>query len=300
MRVFVTGATGFVGSAIVNELLENGHQVLGLARSQEGAERLRSIGAEVLQGDVNDPDTLKQGIISSDAVVHTAFNHNMTQYKANCESDRLVIETMGQLLAGSQKPLIVTSGIAVVKHEGLLKEDDPLSASSGKVPRAATEEAAAVIATQGVNVYIVRLPPTVHGKGDHGFVPVFIAIAREKGESAYLDEGKNLWPTVHRLDAAVLYRLILEQRPQLKVFHAVGEQGVAFKDIAEAVGQGLNLPVVSKTGEDATSYFGWFRHFAGLHCAASSEKTETTLGWKAKGPDLLTDIATAGYLYNSN
>lgn len=298
MRVFVTGASGFVGSAIVQELLQNGHEVLGLVRSDRAAEQLTIAGAASHRGDVNDPAALRHGASTCDAVIHTAFNHDFSQYKANCEADRQVIETLGEALSGSDKPLIITSGIGLLHYEHLLTEDDPLSAGSDVIPRAASEEAAQAVAAKGVDVYTVRLPASVHDKGDHGFVPLVIGLAREKGESAYIAEGNNQWPAVHRSDAAVLYRLIVEKRPALKVFHAVAEEGIPFRKIAEEIGEGLKLPVVSKTGDHAAAHFGWFVHFAGLDCAASSKKTREALGWETKATDLLTDIATAGYLVN--
>jgi nucleoside-diphosphate-sugar epimerase len=295
MRVFVTGASGFVGSAIVKELLTAGHQVLGLIRSEKSAEQLKKDGAEILLGDVNDLNVIKQGATECDAVIHTAFNHDFSQYQASCEADRLVIEAFGDALAGSHKPLAITSGVGLLNYGRLVTEDDVLPAGSDVVPRAASEEAAAAVAAKGVNVYIVRLPPSVHGAGDHGFVPMVIDMARTKGESAYVAEGKNYWPAVHRTDAAALYRLIVEKQPELKVFHAVAEQGVPFREIAEAIGEGLQLPVISKTGDEVAAHFGWFAHFASIDCPASSAKTREALGWEPKGIDLIADIKTGGY-----
>jgi len=296
MRVFVTGASGFVGSAIVKELSRNGHEVLGLVRSEKSAELLAASGATPLQGDVNDPEILRRGVTESDAVIHTAFNHDFSQFKANCEADRKVITTLGQALAGSGKPLVVTTGMGLLRYDRPVTEDDVLNAKSDEIPRAATDEAANAVAAQGVDVYLVRLPPSVHGAGDHGFVPMIIGITREKGESAYIGDGDNQWPAVHRHDAAVLYRLIVEQRPALKVLHAVAEQAIPFKEIAQAIGTGLGLPVVSKTGDAAAAHFTWFQHFAGIGCVASNTKTREALGWQPTGPGLLEDIATAGYL----
>lgn len=296
MRVFVTGASGFVGSAIVNELLINGHQVIGLVRSAQAARQVEAAGATAYLNDVNNPEALRYGIANSDAVIHTAFNHDFSQYKASCEADRQVIELFGELLLGSDKPLVITSGIGLLQYDRLLTEADPLSASSDITPRAASEEAANAVAAKGVQVYIVRLPPSVHGAGDHGFVPIVINAAREKGESAYIGDGNNQWPAVHRFDAAVLYRLVVEKRPPLKVFHAVAEEGIAFRQIAETIGEGLQLPTISKSGEEAKNHFDWFVHFAGLNCAASSEQTRQALGWTPQATGLLHDIATAGYL----
>jgi len=294
MRVLVTGASGFVGSAIVKELLANGHQVLGLVRSEKAVEQLTTGGAEVLLGDVNDPEIIRQGANSCDAVIHTAFNHDFSQFKANCEADRKVIETFGDVLAGSGKPLVVTSGVGLLNYGRLITEDD-VPPGSDVIPRAASEEAAKATAAKGVNAYIVRLPPSVHGQGDHGFVPVVIGMAREKGESAYVGEGNNQWPAVNRKDAASLYRLIVEKQPEQKVFHAVAETGVPFKEIAGTIGKGLNLPVVSKTGDAIAAHFGWFAHFATIGCPSSSNKTRKALGWEPNGPGLLADI-TAYYL----
>lgn len=296
MRVFVTGASGFVGSAIVEELLKKGHEVLGLVRSGNAVRQLEAAGATPVQGDVNDPEMLRRGVADSDAVIHTAFNHDFSQFKASCEADRKVIETLGDALSGSDKPFVVTTGIGLLRYDRPVTENDLLNAKSDVIPRAATDEAANAVAAKGVDVYMVRLPPSVHGAGDHGFVPMIIDIAREKGESAYIGDGGNRWPAVHRFDAAVLYRLIVEKRPALKVLHAIAEEGIPFRDIAKAIGTGLDLPVVSKTGTAAAAHFTWFEHFATIGCVASSTKTREMLGWHPTGPDLLTDIATAGYL----
>lgn len=295
MKVFVTGASGFVGSAVVKELLQNGHEVLGLVRSDKGAEQLKAAGAAVLLGDVNNPNHLQEGALACDAIIHTAFNHDFSQYKANCEADRLVIETFGQALAGTTKPLVITSGVGILNYGRLVTEDDVLPVTSEVVPRAASEEAAAAVAAKGVNVYVVRLPPSVHGTGDHGFVPMLINISKQKGEVAYIGEGNNVWPAVHRTDAAALYRLIVEKQPSLKVFHAVAEEGVPFRQIAETIGKGLVLPVVSKSGDAIAAHFEWFSHFPGMDCPASSAKTREALVWDTKGPGLLDDMLNGGY-----
>lgn len=294
MRVFVTGASGFVGSAIVKELIAAGHQVLGLARSDSSAESIRKAGAQVLLGDVNDPSILQKGAAQSDAVIHTAFNHDFSQFKANCEADRKVIEALGAALTGSDRPLVITSGIGLLNYGRIATEDD-VPPGSDTIPRAASEEAAAAAAAKGAKVYIVRLPPTVHGQGDHGFVPMIINMAREKGGSVYIGEGKNRWPAVHRQDAAVLYRLIAEQSPAQRIYHAVAEEGIPFRDIAAAIGQGLHLPTVSKKDKDAEAHFTWFTHFATLGCPASSAKTRKTLGWQPTQPGLLEDLVPGIY-----
>lgn len=291
MRVFVTGASGFVGSATVKELLAAGHKVLGLVRSDKGAEQVAAAGAEVLRGDVNDPEILRQGATSCDAVIHTAFNHDFSRFKQNCEDDRKVIETLGDALAGTGKPLVVTSGVGLLSYGRLATEDD-VAPSSDAIPRAASEEAAKAAAAKGVDAYIVRLPPSTHGAGDHGFVPMIIDMAKEKGASAYVGDGQNLWPATHRNDAAAIYRLAIEKRPALKVFHAVAETGVPFKEIAEAIGKGLNAPVVGKTGDEIAAHFTWFAHFAAMDCASSAQKTKDALGWEPKGPGLIEDMMT--------
>jgi nucleoside-diphosphate-sugar epimerase len=296
MRVFVTGASGFVGSAIVKELLVAGHQVLGLVRSDKGVEQLVATGAEVLRGDVNDKDIIRQGAAVCDAVIHTAFNHDFSQFKANCEADRKVIETFGEALTGTSKPLVITSGVGLLNYGRLVSEADTAPVGSDVIPRVASEEAAKAASDKGANVYIVRLPPSVHGAGDHGFVPIVIGMAREKGESVYVGEGNNQWPAVHRSDAAVIYRLIVEKRPLLKTLHAVAETGVPFREIAQATGKGLNLPVVSRSGNEVAEHFGWFAHFAAINCPSSSEQTRQALGWEPHGSGLIEDIQACYFL----
>lgn len=296
MKVFVTGASGFVGSAVVRELLQAGHQVLGMVRSDKAAEQLKAIGAEVHRGDLYNTESIKSGAAVCDAVIHTAFDHDFSKYKDNCETDRKVIAALAATLAGTSRPLVITSAVGLVGEPGkkATENDQPKPASAG-LPRIATEEAAQAASDAGIDTYLLRLPPTVHGEGDHGFVPMLINIAREKGTSAYTDKGQNRWAAVHRLDAAVLYRLVVEQKPALKTFHAVAEEGVIFRDIAEAIGAGLQLPVVSKTGEDAAAYFGWFTHFAGMDCEASSAITRTTTGWEPAQSGLLKDMEEGRY-----
>ncbi|WP_118976814.1 SDR family oxidoreductase [Taibaiella koreensis] len=294
MRVFVTGASGFVGSAIVKELLQAGHQVLGMVRSDQAAGALIQAGAEAHPGNLNDPDSLIAGAASCDAVIHTAFNHDFSRFKANCEDDRKVIETLGKALAGSQRPLLITSGVGVLRSDRLVTElDEP--PGSDLVPRAATEEAAQAAAGEGVNTYIVRLPPSVHGAGDHGFVPMVMGMAREQKVSAYIGEGANRWPAVHRLDAAILYRLVVEKQPQQRVYHAVAEEGIPFRDIASVIGQRLQLPTESRTGADAEAHFGWFHHFAAMDCPASAAQSMVTLGWTPEQPGLIAELASGVY-----
>ncbi|WP_419701073.1 SDR family oxidoreductase [Mucilaginibacter sp. NFX135] len=295
MRVFVTGATGFVGSAIVQELIGAGHQVLGLARSDAGAKALIVAGAEVHRGNLEDLESLRVGAAMCDGVIHTAFNHDFTKFKANCETDRQVIHAMGSVLTGSDRPLVITSGTGLLAGRGLATEDTVPDFSSSPVPRVASEEAAMAIAAQGVRTAVVRLPPTVHGNGDHGFVPALIGMAREKGVSAYVGEGLNRWPAVHRLDAARLYRLALEKGSAGARYHGVAEEGVLFRDIAGVIGLHLNVPVVSKTPEEAPDHFGWFGHFAGMDNLSSSAQTCEQLGWQPKHIELLTDMETGTY-----
>ena len=295
MRVFVTGASGFVGSAVVKELLQAGHQVLGMVRSDSGAEAVKQAGAEPYRGDIYDLDSLKKGAAQCDAVIHTAFNHDFTKFKENCETDRQVIMALGAALAGTNKPLVVTSGVGLLNYGRLVTENDKVPGSD-VIPRSASEEAAyAVAEQQGVNSYIVRLPPSVHAAGDHGFVPILIGIAKEKGAAAYIGEGNNQWPAVHRLDAAALYRLIIEKQPAQKVYHAVAEQGIPFKQIAAAIGKALQVPVVSKDGADAEAHFTWFKHFASIGCPASSTQTREVLGWKPVHAGLLEELVPGIY-----
>jgi nucleoside-diphosphate-sugar epimerase len=294
MRVFVTGASGFVGSAIVQQLVQAGHQVLGLVRTDSAAEALIKAGAEAHRGNLDELESIKDGVAQCDAVIHTAFNHDFTRYKINCENDRQIILALGAALAGSDRPLVITSGVGLLNYGRLITENDT-PPDAEVVPRAASEEAANTLAGQGINTYIVRLPPTVHDKGDHGFIPMVIGIAKEKGESVYRGEGQNRWPAVHRLDAAVVYRLIVEKQPAQKVYHAVAEEGIPFRQIATAIGQGLQVPVASKDGKEAEAHFGWFTHFAALDCPASSEQSRKSLGWEPKQPRLLDDLVPGVY-----
>jgi nucleoside-diphosphate-sugar epimerase len=295
MHVFVTGATGFIGSAVVQELIGAGHQVLGLARSDAAASLLIAAGAEVHRGDLEDLDSLRSGAAASDGVIHAGFIHDFSWFKEVCDTDRPAIEALGSALVGSERPLIVTSGTLLVTPGRIAIEEDVPNAS-GHNPRVASEEAADAVRLLGARVSVVRLPPSVHGEGDHGFVPILIGIAREKGVSAYVGDGLNRWPSVQRLDAARLFRLALEKAPAAGTrFHGVAEEGVAFRNIAEVIGKRLNIPVVSKSPEEATAHFTWVAHFAAIDGPASGKQTRESLGWHPTQPGFIADIDTESY-----
>jgi len=291
MRVFVTGATGFVGSAVVQELVGHGHQVTGLVRSEDGVRALEALGAQAVRGALEDQSGLARAAAAADAVIHTAFNHDFSRFAENCELDRRAIEAMGAGLEGSGKPLLVTSGTARLAPGRLALETDLPKEGADGYPRV-SEATAAKLVAKGVNASVVRLAPSTHGAGDHGFVPMLIDIARRTGVSAYLGDGQNRWSGVHRHDAAKVYRLAIERGVGGERYHAVAEEGLPFIEIAAAIGRGLGLPVESRPPE----HFGWFAMFAGMDAATSSAWTRETLGWRPTGPGLIADIGTAGYL----
>lgn len=294
MKVFVTGATGFVGSAVVKELINAGHEVLGLARSEEAAKQLTAAGAQVHRGDLEDIESLKRGAAAADGIIHTGFIHDFTRYKECCETDRLAILAIGETLKGTDKPFIVTSGTALLTSGKLAVETD-VRAAENPNPRL-TEEAADAVAALGVRVSVVRLPPSVHGVGDHGFVPILINIARQKGISVYKGDGSNIWPAMHRLDAAKLFRLALEKNADGGTrYHGVAEEGIQFKEIAKVIGNRLNIPVVSKSPEEADVHFDWFAHFAAFNNPTSAKQTQQQLNWHPVQPGLIDDIDQDSY-----
>jgi nucleoside-diphosphate-sugar epimerase len=295
MKVFVTGATGFVGAAVTRELLAHGHEVLGLARSGRSAAVLERMGAEVAKGDLADAASLREGAQRCNAVIHAGFLHDFSRFEEACALDRAAIETLGMAIGTAGKPLIVTAGVAFLEAAGRVAvEDDRALPPSPEYPRA-SEMAAEELQARGVPASIMRLPPSVHGAGDHGFVPMLIDIARRAGQSAYIERGDNVWPTVHVADAARVFRLAVEGDAKAETFHAVAAEGVPFRAIAEAIADGLEVPCVSLGDEEARAHFGWFFRFASIDQPTSSERTRTRLGWSPECPDLLADIRTAGY-----
>ena len=296
MRVFVTGATGFIGSAVVSELLGAGHEVLGLVRSDQGAASLSAIGAKAQRGDLNDLDSLRRGVAGSDGVIHTAYNHDFTVSRMDAaQADRRAITAMAEVLTGSNRPLVITSGTGLGAEGRLATEDTVPAPGSDPMGRYATEEAAVAFVERGVRIVVVRFPRSVHGRGDHGFVPMLIDIARTKGVSAYPGDGSNRWPAVHRFDAAHLLRLAVESAPAGARLHGVGDEGVPVREIAEVIGRHLNLPVTSISREEADSHFGFLGAVFALDCPASSAITQKLLGWHPVQPRLIPDLNEGHY-----
>lgn len=295
MRIFVTGATGYIGSALIQELIGAGHQVLGLARSEETAQKLAAAGVEAHMGALDDLDSLRRGAAAADGVIHTAYNHDFSAYATAGETDRRAVEALGSALIGSDRPFVITSGITVLTPGRIATETDALNPSAASAPRIPSEEVMQALATQGVRTSVVRLSPSVHGEGDYGFVPTLIGIAREKGVSAYIGDGSNRWPAVHRLDAVQLFRLALEKGMAGAKFHGVADEGVPVRDIATLIGQHLNLPVVSKPAAEAADHFGWIGAFLSVDCPASSALTQQQLGWHPGQPSLLADLDQGHY-----
>jgi nucleoside-diphosphate-sugar epimerase len=293
MRIFVTGATGFIGSALVPELIKAGHSVLGLTRSEAGAEALRAAGAEVLHGNIEDLDSLRNGAAKSDGVVHLAFNHDFSQFQKNCEDDRKAIEAIGEVLLGSNRPFVVTSGTAIAANiDGKPSTEDGPTAPWN--PRAASEAAVKGLTERGVNTSVVRLAQ-IHDTRKQGLVPYITAVARQKRVSVYIGDGANRWPAAHVSDTAHLYHLAVEKAEPGAIYHAVGEEGISMKTIAEALGRGLKVPVVSIKPEEVEAHFGWLAMFAGHDMPSSSAITQQKLNWKPTGPGLIADLDGMDY-----
>jgi nucleoside-diphosphate-sugar epimerase len=289
MRIFLTGATGFIGSKIIPELLQAGHQVLGLTRSDAGAKQLTAAGADVHRGDLEDPTTLRRGAEKAEAVIHCAFDHDFSRFVENCQKDKRNIEAIGEALVGSKRPLIVTSGTGMgSRGPGELASEDVFDASHA-TPRKISEETGAAIAARGVNVSYVRLPQ-VHDTRKQGLISPLIEISRAKGRVAYVGEGKNRWAAAHVSDVARLYKLAIERAEPGARYNAVGEEGITAKDISDALGRSLKLPVVSLTGDEVAAHFGWMAMFAGMDMPASNAITRKKLGWTPVGPGLIADL----------
>jgi nucleoside-diphosphate-sugar epimerase len=301
MRIFVTGASGWIGSAVVPELIGAGHQVVGLARSDTSATALTAAGAEVVRGTVDDLDLLRDAAATSDGVIHLAFKHDIAfsgDFQGAAEADRRAVDVFGEALAGSDRPFVLASGLAGLAPGRVATERDRAAFDGSPVSiRATTAQEVLAFASRGIRSSVVRLSPTCHGEGDNGFMATLVAIAREKGVSGYIGDGANRWPAVHRLDAAHLFRLAVEQAPAGSVLHGVAEEGVAIRDVAEVIGRRLDVPVVSVAAEEAAGHFGWMAGFIGLGLPASSTLTRELLGWKPTQPGLLEDLGKGHYFH---
>jgi len=294
MRIFLTGATGFIGSALVPELIKAGHQVIGLTRSDAGAKALTEAGAEVHRGTLEDPESLRRGAAKSEGVIHTAFDHDFSKFVENCEKDKRAIAALGAALAGSNRPLVITSGTGIGSPgDGQMATEDVFNPTHPN-PRIASELAGNALLETGINVSVVRLPQ-VHNPFKQGLISPLVTIAREKGFSAYVGEGRNRWPACHRSDVVRLFRLAIEKREPGARYNAVGEEGVSSKEIADALGRGLHLPVKSITQEAASAHFGWMGMFVSMDMPASSAQTQATLDWHPNGPTLIADLNQARY-----
>ena len=296
MRVFVTGATGFIGSAVVPELIGAGHQVVGFARSDRSADALAAAGAEVQRGSLDDLDSLHRAAAASDGVIHLAFKHDLAfsgNFQSAADADLRAIETLGDALSGSERPLVIASGVLGIAPGRVATEQDRSGAEAG--PRAVSALATLALASRGVRSSVLRLAPTVHGEGDQGFVASLIGVARAKGVSGYVGDGSNRWPAVHVLDAAKLFRLALEKAPAGAVLHGVADEGVPVRTLAEVIGQHLGLPVVSISPDDAGKHFGWLAGMIGADAPASSAQTRALLGWQPTHPGLLEDLDQGHY-----
>lgn len=295
MRIFVTGATGFIGSALVPELIQAGHEVIGMTRSDAGAQALAAAGADVHRGTLEDPDSLRSGAAKADAVIHLAFDHDFSNFVANCEKDKRVIAALGSALAGSDRPLLITSGTGAGSRGNGEPATEDVFNTDHPNPRLASEIAGQALLEAGVNVSVMRLPQ-VHNPLRQGLITPLIQIVREKGVCAYVENGDNRWPAGHLSDVAQLYRLAIERGERGARYHAVAEEGVSAREIAEALGRGLKVPVMSITREQAPAYFGWMSMFAALDMPASSAQTRARLGWRPTGPTLLSDLNEAQYV----
>ena len=289
MHVFLTGASGWVGSAVAEDLLAAGHQVTGLVRNAQKAQALAALGMQVVTGTLDDHQLLHDGASRADAVIHTAFNHDFSRFSENCAQDERAIQILGDALRGSDRPLLVTSGLAMIAPGRLATENDLPFVEPAYPCR--SEPAARELADKGVRAATIRLSPTVHGVGDHGFIPILMGLAKQTGVSAWPEDVENRWAAVHRRDAATLYRLALETGVTQAVYHAAAEEGILFRDIAQAIGKHLGVPAEPRARE----HFGWFADFASLDMAASSEQTRAVLGWNPTHPTLLADLAQAQY-----
>jgi len=311
MRVFVTGASGWIGSAVVPELLDAGHQVTGLARSDASAAALTAAGAQVQRGTIDDLDSLREAAAASDGVIHLAFKHDLAftgDFQGAADADRRAVETFGDALAGSGRPFVIASGTLGVapgrvatERDGHGEPDPAVAAMAGAGPltRLATAELVLSLASRGVRSSVMRLPPTNHGDGDNGFMATIVGIARDKGVSGYIGDGANRWPAVHRLDSAHLFRLALENAPAGSTLHAVADEGVPIRDIADVIGRHLDVPVVSISPEEAAGHFTWLAHFLAVDSPASSTLTRELLGWHPTQPGLIDDLDKGHYFDKS-